>query len=227
MLISSAKTLGGEWWRWWWWSGDGLIQPHMAGGKTYMFTGRNPDSSYSTVTVFFSWCAKFTLMSNSFCSKQRGTNPTWRILILHSNKPTVWGDQTVLMCWVHHEDKWSNLAVCAERKQKPKEKNTFTSLLFTGPILPPWAWWQLTVARRPETSFLQSVQQNNCIVFSCQKLTGWNKIVAQGTAMDTQGLDYGSESRHNCVKGKTIDVKGRVKNIEKRSRLTASVTFSW
>lgn len=55
MLISSAKTLGGEWrrWRWWWWSGDGLIQTHVAGGKTYMFTGRNPDSSYSAVTVFF------------------------------------------------------------------------------------------------------------------------------------------------------------------------------
>lgn len=27
--------------------------------------------------------------------------------------------------------------------------------------------------------------------------------------MDTQGLDYGSESRHNCVRGKTVDVEGR------------------
>lgn len=113
-----------------------------------------------------------------------------------------------------------------KRKRKKNGLATSTSLLLTGPILPPWAWWQLTVARRPETSFLQLVQQNNCIVFSCQKLTGWNKIVAQGTAMDTQGLDYGSESRHNCVKGKTVDVKGGVKNIGKRSRLTASVTFS-
>lgn len=112
-----------------------------------------------------------------------------------------------------------------KRKRKKTGLATSTSLLLTGPILPPWAWWQLTVARRPET-FLQLVQQNNCIVFSCQKLTGWNKIVAQGTATDTQGLDYGSESRHNCVKGKTFDVKGRVKNIGKRSRLTASVTFS-
>lgn len=55
--------------------------------------------------------------------------------------------------------------------------------------------------------FIQLVQQNNCIVFSCQKLTGWNKIVDLGTAMDTQGLDYGSESRHNCVNGRTVDVK--------------------
>lgn len=59
--------------------------------------------------------------------------------------------------------------------------------------------------------FLQLVQQNNCIVFSCQKLTGWNKIVELGTAMDTQGLDYGSDCRHNCVKGITDDVEERMK----------------
>lgn len=117
-----------------------------------------------------------------------------------------------------------------QKKQKPEEKKelaTFISLLLIGPVLPPWAWWQLTVARRPETSFFQMVQQNNCIVFCCQKLTGWNKIVEQGTAIDTQGLDYGSESRHNCVKGRTVDVMGRVKNNKKKgSRLEASFIYS-
>lgn len=29
--------------------------------------------------------------------------------------------------------------------------------------------------------------------------------------MDTQGLDYGSGSRHNCVKGGTVDVKERAR----------------
>lgn len=70
--------------------------------------------------------------------------------------------------------------------------------------------------RRP--FFLQLVQQNNCIVFSCQKLTGWNKIVELGTAIATQGLDYGSESRHNCVKGRTVDVKEGVKKTFKRQK---------
>lgn len=100
--------------------------------------------------------------------------------------------------------------------RRKKELATFTSLLLIGPALPPWAWRQLTVARRPETSFLQMVQQNNCIVFCCQKLTGWNQILEQGTAMDTQGLDYGSESRHNCVKDGTVDVKRKARNIKNR-----------
>lgn len=104
----------------------------------------------------------------------------------------------------------------ANRNQKKKELATLISLLLIGPVLPPWAWWQLTVARRPETSLLQMVQQSNCIVFCCQKLTGWNQIVEQGTAMDTQGLDYDSESRHNCVKVRTVDVKRKAKNIKNR-----------
>lgn len=70
--------------------------------------------------------------------------------------------------------------------------------------------------------FLQLVQQNNCIVFCCQKRTGWNKIVELGTATDTQGLDYASERRHNCVKGRTADVKERLKKkkIEKKAQMS-------
>lgn len=75
------------------------------------------------------------------------------------------------------------------RGKEIKELATFAPCLFTGPILPPWAWWQLTVARRPQTPFFFRVQQNNCIVFYCQKLAGWNKIAEQGTVMETQGFD--------------------------------------
>lgn len=111
----------------------------------------------------------------------------------------------------------------AARRSAPRKKGTLSLPLFSQDrLLPPWAWWQLTVARRPETSFLQLVQQNNCIVFSCQKLTGWNQIVEQGTAVDTQGWDYGSESRHNCVRGKTADVEGGGGGVG--GGLTASVT---
>lgn len=38
-----------------------------------------------------------------------------------------------------------------EQRRKEKRLSTFTSLFLLGTILPPWAWQQLTVARRPET----------------------------------------------------------------------------
>lgn len=44
--------------------------------------------------------------------------------------------------------------------------------------------------------------------------------------MDTQGLDYGSECRHNCVKGKTVDVKESIKNTGKKQiQQAACVTY--
>lgn len=46
---------------------------------------------------------------------------------------------------------------------------TFLSLLFLiGPILPPQARWQPTVARRPQTFFIW-LQQNNGLELSTQK----------------------------------------------------------
>lgn len=71
----------------------------------------------------------------------------------------------------HSENKYSG-DLCGRKEGF----TTFISLLLISTILPPWARWQLTVARRPLSSFFQLVQLNNCIGLSCQKRTGWNKI---------------------------------------------------
>lgn len=94
MLISSAKTLGIEWWRWTWWGG-GLIQQHKAGGEHIHVHRRNPDSSASYSNMPFCLMYKIHSTFNSFCNKPRNTNPTWNSMESESNfvhKHPVWGD---------------------------------------------------------------------------------------------------------------------------------------
>lgn len=59
-----------------------------------------------------------------------------------------------------------------QEQRKIYSKMGFTTLLslffLIGPILPPQARWQPTVARRPQTVFIW-LQQNNCLELCTQK----------------------------------------------------------
>lgn len=76
---------------------------------------------------------------NSYCAQEQVSCVRW-CNSQQFNMLSVWWRQT-------------KQPGCLFREDTEEEKGlfTFTSILLIGPILPRWAWWQLTVARRPET----------------------------------------------------------------------------
>lgn len=84
----------------------------------------------------------------------------------YATPPAEWCYYQLLTWW----RRMKNHVVCAERRKDlpPSQRTNFTSLGTVAAVL--------LGNHRP--FFLQLVQQNNCVVFSCQKLPGWNKTVA-------------------------------------------------
>lgn len=88
----------------------------------------------------------------------------------------------------------------------------------------------LTVARIPETSFLQLVQQNNCIVFFCQKLGKRGDTMAeQEAARGYSGIGLPLWEQAQLCHRQNSWCQGEVERYTGRRRrgFTASVTCSW
>lgn len=182
--------------------GDGVIPWHKAGGKTYMFAG---GGCYGTVTIPHPWYEKFTQNRVKLAG-------VFSLNTVKYQLRDVTGFNVGEHVWWKH-----------------KGLDAITSFSSQGCFYLLRHGGNSTVARIPETSFLQLVQQNNCMVFFCQKLgRRGNTMVVQEAARGYSGIGLPLWEQAQLCHRQNSWCQGEVERYTGRRRgISASVTCSW